>query len=135
LSTRQRRSQLVRGVHGKPPDVREGRLEPGEHRVQGLGQVIQLVGRPAERQALGQVLRADPSRRARHRLHRPERGAGEPGAPDQRQPEAQRHHDRERLHIAGQRPIDVGEGRADLDEPRRLLRDRNREQPHALPAG
>jgi hypothetical protein len=134
LEHRQGRAQLVRRVDGEAPHVGEGGLEPREHRVERLGQVIELVGRPAERQPPREVLGADPPGRPRHRFHRTERGAGEPGAADQREPEPQRHHDGQGLHVAGERPVDVGEGGADLDEPRgrRLLREWDGQKTHAL---
>ena len=44
---RQRRAQFVGGIGDEPPLAVESALEPVEHLVEGLGQLLELVARPA----------------------------------------------------------------------------------------
>ena len=45
----ERGTQLVRGVGDEPPLAVEGALEPVEHVVEGLGQLVELVARTLQR--------------------------------------------------------------------------------------
>ena len=66
----ERGAQLVGGVGDEPPLAVEGALEPVEHVVEGLGQLVELVAWSAQR---------DPCRQVAFR-----RGAGGGGDPVQR---------------------------------------------------
>ena len=68
LGDRQRGAQLVGRVGGEPLLLGELGLEPGEHRVEGVGELAELVAAAREPDPMGQ-------RSAR----RPARGVGDPG--------------------------------------------------------
>jgi hypothetical protein len=125
----------VGGIRSEPAHVRERVLQPREHAVQRLREVVQLVAGSAQHQALGEVLGGDPASGAGHRPDGLQRRAGEPGAARRRQTEAERHEHGERLQVGPERPVHVVEGHADLDEPRRpALPQRDGQQPEAIAA-
>ena len=98
---RQRRPQLVRGVGDEVPLALEGVVEPLEHPVEGVGQLLELVRRPAERDPLAQVL-------PRHAPGRPgdppQRAQGAAGQQPPRHDRHQRHHP-ERQQVLDQQPV------------------------------
>ncbi len=85
----ERGPQLVGSVGCEAAHLGEGGLEPGEHRVQGIGQTIQLITGTSSRYTLREVLCRDAPGGRRHGVHRPERGTGD-GGPSQRLPERRR---------------------------------------------
>jgi hypothetical protein len=70
----------------------EGGLEPGEEAVDGVGEILQLVARPREGEALVQVALRDLARRRRHRPQRSQDPARDQPAEGDRD----HGHDRER---------------------------------------
>ena len=88
---RQRRPQLVAGVGDEPALAVEGGVQPGQHRVEGVGQLLELVRRPVQPDPLVQRL-----------LRQPAGGRGDPADRLQRPPgqhvrggDADQHGDRE----------------------------------------
>ena len=73
----QRRAQLVRRVGHEPALAGERRLQPGEHRVEGVGQFLQLIGRPGQGQPLAQVLLGGGLRRRGDGGQRPQHAAAD----------------------------------------------------------
>ena len=73
LRDRQRGAQLVRRVGGEPPLLGYVRLEPCEQAVDRVGEILQLVARSGEREALVQIALGDLAGRS---LSSPAAGAG-----------------------------------------------------------
>ena len=91
---RERDLQLVRGVRGEPAHLVEGGLQPVEHLVEQARQVGDLVVHVGNRNALAQVVGADPFGGIADQSHRPEDEAGQ-AEPDE---EADDDHRREQEH-------------------------------------
>ena len=72
----QRRAQLVRRVGHEAPLALEGGLEALEHRVEGVGQLAQLVARPVERDARVERAVGDRARGGGDAADRAQRAAG-----------------------------------------------------------
>src|SRR5262252_1332342 len=70
------RAQLVRRVGGEATRLGEGSLEAGEHGVEGIREMIDLVLGAATAEPTPQVLRGDLACRAGHVAHRVESAAG-----------------------------------------------------------
>ena len=87
---RERRAQLVGHVRRKRPLGAEGLVETADHAVEGVGELLQLVVGPVERDPLVEVLLRQRLRPGGQAADGPERPAGgDPPAPD-REPD---HHD------------------------------------------
>ena len=106
-------------------------VEPHEHPVERVGQLLELVGGALERDPLAEVLARDAARGGGDLAQRPERAPGE-------QPPGDDRHDRhraEREHVLDQQPVQrvgaelraVGRGDARLG--------RARANPNAWPGG
>ena len=92
LRDRQRGAQLVRGVGGEPLLFGDVCLEPREEAVDGVGEILQLVAGPREREALVQVALGDlPG----GRRHRPQR-AQDPARDQPAERDRDHGHDRQR---------------------------------------
>jgi len=77
LERGQGRAELMSRIGREAPDVGERLLQPVEHRVQRLGEMVQLVSRSAEGKAAGEILGSDATGRTRHPIHGVERGASQ----------------------------------------------------------
>jgi hypothetical protein len=73
---RQGRAQLVRRVGHEAPLALEGRLEALEHRVEGVGELAQLVARAVQRDTRVERAIGDRARRGRDAADRAQRAAG-----------------------------------------------------------
>src|SRR5439155_660908 len=106
-------------------------------RVERLGQVVQLVPRLPPREALVEVLSADPAGGTGHRVHRPEHRARDHGAARGGERQTERDQDEERLEIAPERALGTLERHAHLDELHEVAvaRARQRQQAHGLAGG
>ena len=123
------------GIGGEAPDLAEGVLEPGQHAVQRLRQVVQLVLGSPHGHALAQVLRGDPSRGQRDVADRLEGGPGDARPPHGREDETEGDQDEEGLPVTVERLLGPLEGEPDLDELDEppALHHRHGEEPDALP--
>ena len=92
LRDRQRGAQLVGRVGGESLLFGDVCLEPREEAVDGVGEILQLVAGPREREALVQVPLGDLPRGRRHRAQRAQDTAGDQPAERDRD----RGHDRQR---------------------------------------
>ena len=75
LRDRQRGAQLVGGIGCESLLFGDVRLEPCEEAVDGVGEILQLVTGPGEREALVQVALGDLPCGRRHRAQRPQDAA------------------------------------------------------------
>lgn len=95
---RQGRTQLVRGVPDEPLLRGEGPLQPVQHVVEGVGELLELVVGPVQLDAAGEVRAGD--------------GAGDAGDPAQRREHPPRHGvaegegDDAQAHQGEQRPVE-----------------------------
>ncbi len=62
---RQRRAQLVRGARDEPPLARERPVETLEHPIEGVRELLELVGGAAQVDPLAEVLPRRPAARSR----------------------------------------------------------------------
>jgi hypothetical protein len=76
--TRKRRAELVRQLGGEAAFPAEARGQPVEERVEGGGELGQLVVRRAEREAVVELPFAPGSGLSGHSNHLPERGGQQP---------------------------------------------------------
>src|SRR5215470_12990887 len=106
----------VRRVRREAPRLGEGGLEAREHGVERIREVIDLVLGAAPAEAAPQVLRGDLACRARHVAHRIEGAAGDHEATRRGQGHRYRYQGEERGEIAGERVVELREGRRDLDD-------------------
>ena len=110
----------MRGVGREPAHLGEGVLQPRQHAVERVGQAVELVAGAAYRDAAGQRLGVDAARRARHLVHRPERGPRHDVAAGRGQAHAERDENQQRLQPALER-LGGGPERGahphDLDQP------------------
>ncbi|MCQ0012228.1 hypothetical protein LUX73_51395 [Actinomadura madurae] len=75
---RERGAQLVRGVRDEPALPVERPRQPAEHRVEGVGQLLDVVARPLVGDPLGEVVAArHPPRRVGDRVDGAQRPVGE----------------------------------------------------------
>src|SRR5437899_4174144 len=93
----ERGAQLMGGIGGEAPELREGGFESREHLVQRLREMVQLIPRAVTGQALAEIFGADPARRAGDRVETGQRGAGGEGAAGGREREPERDEYEERL--------------------------------------
>ena len=92
LRDRQRGAQLVGGVGCEPLLFGDVCLEPREEAVDGVGEILQLVAGPREREALVQVALGDLPRGRRHRAQR----AQDPARDQPAERDRDHGHDRQR---------------------------------------
>ena len=92
LRDRQRGAQFVGGVGGESLLFGDVGFEPREEAVDGVGEILQLVAGPREREALVEVALGDLPRGRRHRAQRAQDAAGDQPAERDRD----RGHDRQR---------------------------------------
>ena len=78
----QRRAQLMAGVGDELPLAGERAVEPFEHRVEGVGELTQLVARALQGDALGQVLLTGRAGGRGEPVHRPQDASGDDPARD-----------------------------------------------------
>ena len=134
---RERCAQLVAGVGDEYAFALQAGLEPIQHQVEGLAQIVDLVLGTRQGEPLAASLHGDLLRPAPHRLDRrqgpPREEVAEPGSHDDRQ----RRSDQEGAGEPGERLVAVVGGAADHDDERLALRARRTAQdPHvALHAG
>ena len=88
---RVRRAQLVRGVGGEAALLVDRALHAIEHRVEGVGEVGELVARPGQRDAVVEVTVAGPACGIRDPIQRAQHDAGEQPAADEAEDHQQRH--------------------------------------------
>jgi len=92
----------VRGVGGEALHLAERRLQTGEHRVERIGQPIDLVSGAAPLEPPAQILGADPQRALRHPVYRPERATGQTPAAGGQERHAQGDEHQQGFHVAGE---------------------------------
>jgi hypothetical protein len=73
----QRRAQLVGGVGHEPALAGERGFQPGEHRVEGVGQFLELIVRPGQCQPAVQVVLGGGLRRRGDGGQRPQHAAAD----------------------------------------------------------
>nr|WP_230985368.1 hypothetical protein [Microbispora oryzae] len=100
---RQRCAQLVRGVGDEPALRGERGLQPVQQFVEGVGQLLELVGGPGHRQPPVEPLRGDVPDGRRHVGERPQDPSG--GEPAHQQCGERRH--RERDQGVGEQPAQI----------------------------
>ena len=110
LERRQRRAQLVGRVRREALGLGEGRLETGQHGVERVGQVVDLVIGAPPGKPPAQILGRDLARRPRHLPHGLERPAGEDGAAGRPEADRHRHQRQERRQVARERLARAREG-------------------------
>ncbi len=132
-------AQLVRSVRDKAPLCAERLVEAREHPVEGVGKTLELVVRPLETDALGEVGCLDPLSHARDAIDGSEHAAGDDPPhhksnqeQDRQAPERKLTHRRQhmsidgRLEHPGHRPLLHEEARSrlriDRHDPGDILR-------------
>ena len=116
LEEGERSPQVVARVGDEAPLPREPRLEPGEHRVQGLAEPVDLVVRLRERETLPRPLAGDLVGAAPHRLDGSQRRGREEVARDGRDEKRQRTDDEELGEQSVERFLPVLERSADDED-------------------
>ena len=124
------------GVGDEGPLALEGRLQPREHRVQGLAEPADLVAGGGDGEPRPGVRGLDAGGAPAHPLDRPQRGGRDAVARQRGEQEGRRPADREQLGEAAQRVAAVVEVRADDDDQVAILGVHRRgEQPRRLLLG
>ncbi len=106
----------MRRVGGEAPGLGEGGLEPGQHGIERIGEVVDLVVGAAAREAATQILGGDLPGGARHLAHGLQGAARDDGAPRGREADGHRHEGEQRGQVAGQRRARARERSRDLDD-------------------
>ena len=105
----------MRGVGRETGDALDGCLQASEHFVPCLGEPLQLVTGPADREAVREVLDTDLHGGARQLVDGRERPAADPVAAAERDGDHEGDGDQQQRAKLRQHPIDVGEAGGGLD--------------------
>jgi hypothetical protein len=117
LQGRQRGAELMGRVSREAPQLGEGRIQPGQYRVQRVGQIIQLVAGASAGNPAGEIRGGDLPRLSGHCPDGGQRSACDPGASYGSQSQAKGEQGQQDLQIPPERRLHPPEGHPDLDQP------------------
>ena len=110
------RAQLVRRVRREAARLGEGRLQAGQHRIERVDEMIDLILGPAPGEPSTQILGGDLTRGPGHVPHGAEGAAGDHEAAHHGEGDGHRHECEKRGEVAGQRIAQASERSRDLDD-------------------